>query len=650
MAHSTWVITCDPSVTFRFQTEYQEARSEVLPFESLVYRYVLQPVPQVLTSYDQRLYLKKLRETLFPGWHQVPIDFEDVTREFFSALKDKKISAYDFTKATCPLSDHFLKLAKLYEVYSQKKGAFDGEDILELAIQNLKSPSFRFPREEGPSKVLVLAYQLSELQKTFLEVLSKRIEVEQLSLVALELSTYVPSVFETQTPEQEVELIGAHLEKALRAGSAPSSLFVFCSGLQRYRREFESVLGQAQIPFSFWNSSEKNHERVSLLEWHPNTMIFPTMKKVFLCGASFLSLAPSFLSDEEKIYLNQAFQTSVFKTQSDHKEEVKRFFHVLTGRCQKLTLTYAHRPAAAFEEFFKESPEISVTPFHSKKSVVLGSSKKELRKIGESRMDFLPQIYSIRSLTQYQKCPYGFLLKECLNLHPVKKGGLELTMQEEGEWIHDVLYRTFSKSLSLEEAIEESRRQLADRLQKELLEPDQKRITKLLKDFLEEEKGWRAKSRFTPRYFELAFGTQAQKPLELTWNGRTLLLRGKIDRVNVDEQAKEFEIIDYKTGSTVPSTKEVMEGKSFQLTLYAIAIEHIFLPSYTPSRGFFYRVKERDMKKGFLCETQEEWKILKEKTLSEVFSLVEKMKTLSFPATPQHCYATCELKNICEQV
>src|SRR3989338_3658603 len=99
MAHSTWVITCDPSVTFRFQTEYQEARSEVLPFESLVYRYVLQPVPQVLTSYDQRLYLKKLRETLFPGWHQVPIDFEDVTREFFSALKDKKISAYDFTKA-----------------------------------------------------------------------------------------------------------------------------------------------------------------------------------------------------------------------------------------------------------------------------------------------------------------------------------------------------------------------------------------------------------------------------------------------------------------------------------------------------------------------------------------------------------------------
>ncbi len=654
----SWIVTCDPSVTFRFQTEYYDARSVILPFEQLVYRTCPQPVEGFLTPYAQRLYLKQLRETLFPAL-SVPAEFEDMARDLFKSLKDKRIIASDFTKASEPLSERFLKLAKLYEAYSLKKGQkkemSDSEDILEGAIQSLKNASPALC-ESFPSKVLILAYQLSDLQRAFLEVLSKRVEVEQLSITGTEEKHHVPSVFETQTLEQEVEMIVAGLEKALHSGVTPSSLFVFCIGLKAYQREFEAMLGQTQIPFSFWNSSEENHERVSLLEWHPNSMVFPNMKQVFLCGASLVQNF-SFLGDEEKMYLNQHFQTAVFKTQSDHKEEIKKFLHGLETHCQKLSMTYAHRPAVAFEEFFKESPQILISKFNSKKSVILKKVSQE--RIHKSRVrrisvgnsaEFLPQVYSIRSLTQYQKCPYGFLLKECLNLHPQKKEGLELTLREEGEWIHDILWRVFSKSLSLEEAMSESVPHLTDRFQKELLEPDRKRITKLLKDFLEEEKIWRAKSRFTPHTFELAFGTKTQKPLELTWKGKSLLLRGKIDRVNVDEQAKEFEIIDYKTGATVSSMKEVMEGKSFQLTLYAIAMEQLFLPAYTPVRAFFYRVKECDMKRGFLCETKEEWEILKEKTLTEVFSLVEKMKTLSFPATPRNCYPTCELKNTCEQI
>ena len=164
-----WIVTCDPLVTFRFQTEYQDAGSHILPFEQLVYRTIPQPLQQLLTPYDQRLYLKKLRETLFPAWF-VPQEFEEVTRDLFSSLKDKRISSQDFTKAVGALSDRFLKLAKLYEAYSQKRGMFDGEDILEGAIQTLKNSSSKLYKNL-PSKVLVLAYQLSELQKTFLEAL-----------------------------------------------------------------------------------------------------------------------------------------------------------------------------------------------------------------------------------------------------------------------------------------------------------------------------------------------------------------------------------------------------------------------------------------------------------------------------------------------
>ncbi len=685
MAQS-WIVTCDPHVTFRFQTEYQDARCAILSFEHLVYRSISSLTQEILTPYDQRLYIQSLRESYFPKW-QAPLEFEACAKELFQTLKNKRISAQAFSKVIQKLPDHFLaskqeiflKLATLYEAYTQKKEYLDEEDILERAIEALKKPSFQasFPdRDTLPSKVLVLTYRLSDLQKIFLDTLAKTVEVEHLSVTGSVLSpvpspvlsnekpTHVLSVFETKTSEQEVEVIQMHIEKALQMHVPLSSLFVFCTRLADYRRELESVFKRADIPFSFWNASEKNINRVSLLEWHPHTLVFPHMKKVFLCGASSLPLESFFLNDEERAYFNQVFQMTVFKPQGDHREETKSLLHRLASRCESLSLTYSHRPQAAFEEFFKEvSPRVSVTVFHPRAPFVSRAKEKErpsphsislaislaLALAGKNKKDFLPKIYSIRSLTQYQNCPYGFLLKECFHLHPLQKKVLELTFQEEGEWIHDSLYRYFSKSLSLEQAVSQSVAILTDRFQKELLEPDQERITKLLRDFLEAEKVWRAKSRFEPRSFELAFGTDPQKPLELSWKGKTLFLRGKIDRVNIDEKAREFEVVDYKTGSTVPSTKEVMEGKSFQLTLYAMALENLFLPGYLPSRGFFYRVKDRDAKKGFQCETQDQWQDLKEKTLSEVFSLVEKIETLSFPPTPQHCYATCELKNMCEQ-
>src|SRR3989344_8504397 len=217
------IVTCDPHVTFRFQTEYPEAGSALLSFEQWVYRCLSPSGQRLLTPYDQRTTLKKMREALFPDW-QAPAEFEDVAKDLFKSLKDKRIVSPDFTKAcheTKAFSDHFLKLAKLYEVYTQKKGMFDEEDCLELAIQNLKNPSFK-TQDRFPSKVLILAYRLTDLQKIFLEALSKRVELEQLSSVGLEKSTQVPSVFETRTPEQEVELICAHLEKTLRAGTPAS--------------------------------------------------------------------------------------------------------------------------------------------------------------------------------------------------------------------------------------------------------------------------------------------------------------------------------------------------------------------------------------------------------------------------------------------
>jgi len=127
-----------------------------------------------------------------------------------------------------------------------------------------------------------------------------------------------------------------------------------------------------------------------------------------------------------------------------------------------------------------------------------------------------------------------------------------------------------------------------------------------------------------------------------------LTLRGKIDRIDIDHQTKTFRVIDYKTGSTFPSEREVMAGKSFQLTLYGIVVEAIFLNGYWAKDAYFYNVKKSEKKRAFEMKTESDWTALKKITLQEVSTLLKKMKSYDFFGTPDTCFTSCELKAVCE--
>ncbi len=93
---------------------------------------------------------------------------------------------------------------------------------------------------------------------------------------------------------------------------------------------------------------------------------------------------------------------------------------------------------------------------------------------------------------------------------------------------------------------------------------------------------------FTPTYFEKGIGTRDEgslPPVRLTLaNGSSVLLSGKIDRVDIYESDEKiyFRVVDYKSGKHTFSLDEVRSGMDIQLILYLFAL-HGAMPNTTPA-------------------------------------------------------------------
>ncbi|MGQ9681810.1 MAG: PD-(D/E)XK nuclease family protein [Anaerolineae bacterium] len=97
--------------------------------------------------------------------------------------------------------------------------------------------------------------------------------------------------------------------------------------------------------------------------------------------------------------------------------------------------------------------------------------------------------------------------------------------------------------------------------------------------------GWR------PDALELGFGRpgDACGPLPITTqSGATFLLRGVVDRVDVDPQGRR-RVIDYKSGSEPISSKDLLEGRRVQLPLYAQVLE--VLGRGPVVEGFYWHIR-----------------------------------------------------------
>jgi ATP-dependent helicase/DNAse subunit B len=69
---------------------------------------------------------------------------------------------------------------------------------------------------------------------------------------------------------------------------------------------------------------------------------------------------------------------------------------------------------------------------------------------------------------------------------------------------------------------------------------------------------------------EQVFGMRGQPPLMVRSDGDEFRVRGFIDRVDRDADGR-LRIIDYKSGSTPISGRDLAEGRRVQIALYALA-------------------------------------------------------------------------------
>ena len=114
------------------------------------------------------------------------------------------------------------------------------------------------------------------------------------------------------------------------------------------------------------------------------------------------------------------------------------------------------------------------------------------------------------------------------------------------------------------------------------------RLQKLALKMLHEILGEIRAGSFVPTYFEKGIGTREEgslPPVRLTLkNGSSVLLSGKIDRVDIyeDDEKLYFRVVDYKSGKHTFSIDEVRSGMDIQLILYLFALKGA-MPNATPA-------------------------------------------------------------------
>jgi len=271
-------------------------------------------------------------------------------------------------------------------------------------------------------------------------------------------------------------------------------------------------------------------------------------------------------------------------------------------------------------------------------------------------------------LEEYAECPYRFFSHRHLGLETQTEG---IDIRRRGTILHDVLEQFFTwrrdqkkGKVSFEEAQNFCMKKFKDLWEEEPLTGDryykvelerkkmQEMILQILRMELIEEKP--PIPGLMPRYFEYEF-----KDLILKGEGRDVLLRGKIDRIDLDPDGKYALVIDYKTGKKFDSNA-LANGTLLQLPLYLLAVReklglkplggHLYLLSTAKSSGFHH--------KGLLAEAgvstrkgvsfnEKEFDEKIKRSVRFVEKFVEGIERAEIPVRPRDCVPYCSYSSIC---
>lgn len=224
--------------------------------------------------------------------------------------------------------------------------------------------------------------------------------------------------------------------------------------------------------------------------------------------------------------------------------------------------------------------------------------------------------FSASQLELYAKCPFQYFLKRILKIDTVPEPTEEIEAFELGSLIHSILYE-FYKNISeqnitvqncdekmfakLQKMIFKIAEEKSERIQfnspftfferEKIFGIDGNRNHSILYKFLEAERN--NKDGFIPSFFETEFGNENNTISDVT--AGDIKLRGKIDRIDIDNAKANFKVIDYKLGGRKPGKEELTDGISLQLPLYIYASKKLldaeFGKNLQPASADIYSLK-----------------------------------------------------------
>ena len=221
---------------------------------------------------------------------------------------------------------------------------------------------------------------------------------------------------------------------------------------------------------------------------------------------------------------------------------------------------------------------------------------------------------SVTRIESFAACPFKHFVTHHLGLEPREQE--DVTPMDLGNVYHNILERVVERVLrekadlcQLEapvtrEMIAQFAAEVGRSLRGELMLSTArnqyllKRIERTLERVCATQKAVLSRGAFRPAYVELQFGMDDEKslpPLHIrTPGGRDVMLRGKIDRVDLARTGAEVLVVDYKMRGGTLDLASVYHGLSLQLLTYLLVLqasgERLFSRKVTPVAAFYARL------------------------------------------------------------
>lgn len=304
---------------------------------------------------------------------------------------------------------------------------------------------------------------------------------------------------------------------------------------------------------------------------------------------------------------------------------------------------------------FVQSPvsiEKQRTPLPAKSLIQFGSGIFNDETVIQDIINrFHNQQLSVSRLNLYARCPFSFLCSELFDLKAEEVTSEDITPQEEGALIHEVLrgFWELKGSTPILEILNHRYQAAGKQLTK--------RVVNMVSGFNKKDVKLVEKSEYVPRFLEYRFSD-----LDIPTATGSVLLRGIIDRIDVHPSGKGV-IYDYKSGGN-PTVREVLNGEDLQLYVYLLAADRL-LPEQIQGiayyniksgvrTGLWFEGEHRNLgltKRSSGVMNADEWETLTQRFLQTIRNYLDKILSGYFPIAPvnDRVCTFCAYRGICRK-